>query len=240
MYSGMTRREVRGLAVLIVLAALGVGARQFVHRQEMGNLWVEVPTEKENRVAAKGASLPDPSPASLLTREKLDINQAELDEMAEKLPGIGPAKAQAIVTYREQHGGFQTLQQLEDVPGIGPKTLERLLPLLTLTPAKTKDYQLQPAQTPAPPPAPSASASPAPTPKSPPPKTAPAKSGLINLNTATAEQLQELNGIGEVMARRILEDRRLNGPFRSVEEWTRVKGIGPKTLEKNRHRLTVR
>lgn len=51
-------------------------------------------------------------------------------------------------------------------------------------------------------------------------------SGKININTATAEELETLPGIGEKRAQAIVEDRQNHGPFRTVEELTRVKGIG--------------
>ena len=48
----------------------------------------------------------------------------------------------------------------------------------------------------------------------------------VDLNTATAEELMTLPGIGEKRAADIIADREANGPFRSPEELTRVKGIG--------------
>lgn len=63
--------------------------------------------------------------------------------------------------------------------------------------------------------------------------------GIININTATKEQLMTLNGIGEVKAAAILEYRRENGNFYTVDELTNVKGIGEKTLEKIRARVRV-
>lgn len=56
--------------------------------------------------------------------------------------------------------------------------------------------------------------------------------GLININVATAEQLQILPGIGPGLSQRIVADRKRNGPFRSPEDILRVKGIGQKTYEK--------
>jgi competence protein ComEA len=53
------------------------------------------------------------------------VNRAGADEL-ERLPGIGPAKAEAIVRWREAHGRFRRLEDLLAVPGIGPATLERV------------------------------------------------------------------------------------------------------------------
>jgi competence ComEA-like helix-hairpin-helix protein len=57
----------------------------------------------------------------------------------------------------------------------------------------------------------------------------------INLNTASAEDLAELPDIGPKLAAAIIAGR----PYKTVEEVTKVKGIGPKTLEKMRDKVTV-
>jgi competence protein ComEA len=63
---------------------------------------------------------------------------------------------------------------------------------------------------------------------------------IINLNTADAATLaREMDGIGEAKARAIVEHRQRNGAFRSVDELALVKGVGGKTVEANRPRLTV-
>lgn len=54
---------------------------------------------------------------------------------------------------------------------------------------------------------------------------------LVNLNTATAAELELLPGIGPALAARIVEHRRSNGPFTGVEELDHVRGIGPRTME---------
>jgi len=61
----------------------------------------------------------------------VNINKAEV-AMLTTLPGIGPAKADAIIAYREDVGGFKEKQDLMKVTGIGQKTFEKLEPLITV------------------------------------------------------------------------------------------------------------
>jgi competence protein ComEA len=61
----------------------------------------------------------------------VDINAATADQL-DVLPGVGPATAAAIVSYRTQHGPFQTVDQLADVRGIGPAKLDALRGLVTV------------------------------------------------------------------------------------------------------------
>ncbi len=59
-----------------------------------------------------------------------------------------------------------------------------------------------------------------------------APSGVVNLNSASSEQLQLLPGIGPALAARILEHREQNGAFKSATDLMLVKGIGEKSFEK--------
>lgn len=74
-----------------------------------------------------------------------------------------------------------------------------------------------------------------------PPETAegPAAAAPVNLNTADAEELKTLAGVGDVLAERIIAYREEHGPFRRVEDITLVSGIGPKICSENLGRMTV-
>lgn len=56
--------------------------------------------------------------------EPVDINQADAPSLAENIVGVGPVLAGAIVAYRLENGDFQSIEELLEVPGIGPKVLE--------------------------------------------------------------------------------------------------------------------
>jgi competence protein ComEA len=62
---------------------------------------------------------------------------------------------------------------------------------------------------------------------------------MVNLNTATATELQQLPGIGAKVAARIVEYRTKKGPFKKIEELMNVQGIGEKSFLKLRSQLTV-
>ena len=71
------------------------------------------------------------------------------------------------------------------------------------------------------------------------PETAPAVTGPLNINTATAEQLDTLPGIGPVLAQRIVDYRTANGGFRAAEELLNVSGIGNAKLMEILDEITV-
>lgn len=65
----------------------------------------------------------------------LDLNSAQLAQL-EQLPGIGQKRAQAILDYREAHGGFHSVSQLLQIKGIGRAMLRKLRPLVTVGPQR--------------------------------------------------------------------------------------------------------
>lgn len=66
-----------------------------------------------------------------------------------------------------------------------------------------------------------------------------AYAGPVNINTANVQQLTELNGVGEAKAKAIVAYRDEHGAFKSIEQLANVKGIGLKTVEKNRDMITL-
>src|SRR5262249_48637774 len=150
-------------------------------------------------------------------------NHAELLQ----LPGVGENLATRIEEHRRTHGDFRRVEELTDVYGIGPATMERLRPWVGV------DAEAAEA---APPSTRSSTAS------------VPSKKsgllaekqagGMIDVNRASLGELQSLPGIGPKMAARIVDERERQ-PFHSVQELHRVRGIGPKTLDRIRPYVKV-
>ena len=67
----------------------------------------------------------------------------------------------------------------------------------------------------------------------------PSGSGKINLNTASAEELEELPGIGPVLAQRIIDYREKHGYFKRIEDVQNVSGIGSKRFEQIKDLVTI-
>ena len=65
------------------------------------------------------------------------------------------------------------------------------------------------------------------------------KNGTVRINDADAEELEELNGIGETLSALIVEEREKNGPFHYAEDLEVVKGIGLRTLERFRGQIDL-
>ena len=73
------------------------------------------------------------APSEFLPEETIDLNSATVEEL-QRLDGIGPALAQAIVDYREQNGPFASVEELLEVPGIGEKKLAAIRDLVCADP----------------------------------------------------------------------------------------------------------
>jgi competence protein ComEA len=71
------------------------------------------------------------------------------------------------------------------------------------------------------------------------PASAPAPARVVNINTASAADLESLPSIGAKTAARIIEHRQKNGPFKKIEEVMNVRGVGEKSFLKLKPQLTV-
>ena len=81
---------------------------------------------------APGASPPTGSSTSTETSGTMvNVNTAD-EALLDTIPEVGPATAQAIIDYRTQIGSFTSVEQLIDVSGIGPATLESMRPFVTV------------------------------------------------------------------------------------------------------------
>ncbi len=87
--------------------------------------------ESAEAVGNEGFSEEESDSAGGAAHKKININTASEEDL-QTLSGIGPAKAAAIVEYREAHGGFQSLEELLNVEGIGEYTLSLIVTEITL------------------------------------------------------------------------------------------------------------
>jgi competence protein ComEA len=177
------------------------------------------------------------------TAPLVDVNTATADALR-GLPGIGPKTAQKIIAARP----FATVDDLTRVKGIGPKKLGGLKHLVRAgtspPPRLVRPKVAGRAMRVAPkvramrgvPSARSLSVGQLRRARVAKARPAPEEDGLIDINTATAEALDGLPGIGPKTAEKIIAAR----PFATVDELTRVKGIGPKKLERMRPLVVVR
>jgi len=82
--------------------------------------------------AAPDTSAPVPAVVAEQQQVALDLNKADASTLQSRLSGIGKAKAEAIVAYREEHGDFASVDELLEIKGIGKALLERNRDQLTV------------------------------------------------------------------------------------------------------------
>ena len=143
--------------------------------------------------------------------ETLDPNQVDAIEL-DRLPGVGPSTAEAIVAARESGMVFRRATDMLEVRGIGRATLERMAPYLEFARvARTRASAATPART-------SVDRD----------FTSPGVM-LVDVNSADTELLESLPGIGPALASRIIAERERRA-FATLDDLTRVRGIGSTTV----------
>lgn len=120
----------------------------------------------------------------------------------DRLPGIGPRTAEAILEHRASRGPFRTPEELLDVRGIGPVTLEKIRPWLRWPGGPSKDGRRPGAEAAGPP----------------------------DLNAVDRAFLERLDGIGPELAKNLLEERQRRRGFRAWPDVLETPGIGPAKL----------
>lgn len=226
-YAGRMAPERRAVLLLLGLAVAGQGLR----------VWWSAPGSAPGAVTLfpgvpVGAPLVHRDSSVALTRplapgESIDLDRAPAIELA-RLPRVGMNLARAIVADREARGPFGSLSGLDRVPGVGPGLLRVIKAHARFSAAGTgilsgpdRSIPMKAEDPPGEPWADSERLTP------------------LDLNTATARQLEDLPLVGPALAVRIVAYRSRHGSFPAVDSLIRVPGIGPATLARVRDRLRV-
>lgn len=216
----MSAEERRALVVIAALLVIAAGAR-----------WVERPRPLLDDVAAldldeleRASEEAKPAPAVVMAPgRKLDPNRASAAELM-ALPGVGPALAARIIEERDR-APFSSVSDMARVRGIGPAMTERIAPLISLPAQSTAIARTA-----------SAGRGGASTPGSTVETRAGSRSataesgGPIDLNRASAAELEQVRGIGPVLAARLIAYRDSVGRFASWDAVDSINGVGPSML----------
>lgn len=211
-----TPTERRTLALSLVLLGLGTAARLLLSPGAASYAWTPASSHKPSatvedvrRAVADTLARVAESARPLAAGETIEVNRADAVQL-QRLPGVGAARAKAIVDERETGGPFASVADLARVRGVGPGLLERWAGAIRVE----APNGLRPDRGGA--------------------------AALVDLNRAQLKELQQITGIGPALAKRIVEARARRGSFQSLEDLLDVPGIGPKTLEVLRNQALVR
>lgn len=120
----------KGSRVLDAVRAAG-GAKPGVDTTDQNLARVLVDGE-QIRIGLEAVAPRPPSTAQGTAGGQIDINTATAEQL-EEIPGVGPVLAQRIIAYRDQNGGFSTVEQLTEVSGIGEATFAQMQALVTVS-----------------------------------------------------------------------------------------------------------
>jgi competence ComEA-like helix-hairpin-helix protein len=208
MHTDETRALKRAVLILFVVSAARWGWSQrgaSISDAVDASILPEL-VEGTREAAQEGARRNEP----LGEGETIDPNRAS-DVELDRLPGVGPATARAIVAARDEGSVFRRPEDLLEVRGIGERTLERMRARLSFGALPTSAAPGRPPTT---------------------------SSAPLDVNRAPAEDLERLPGIGPSLAARIVAARQ-ERMFTTVDDLERVPGIGPATLQRLRPHVTV-
>jgi len=231
----LNRTERRALVSAMLLVVLGAGARVLGGPGPDDYSWSPAaagPVMAGSPATVSGAvadalAREERALTPLAAGEQVDPNRAPAEELR-RLPGVGPARAQAIIEGRRAVA-YRSLEDLLRVPGIGPATLGRLAPHLALEahPVSSRGSAARPLARPLPV-GTSSGCSPGST-----------GQPRLAINRADSADLLRLPGVGPVRAGEILRLRTRLGRFRSVAQLSEIQGIGPTTVDRLRPRVCI-
>jgi competence ComEA-like helix-hairpin-helix protein len=118
-----TRRIALWILSLSAIFGLGIEVMEYWSASRVVGSSGVVSVGMDTELQARADSLWRARKAKL--NEPIDLNTADALDL-ERLPGIGPVTAAHMIEYREAHGGFKSVEELDSVAGIGPKKLEAL------------------------------------------------------------------------------------------------------------------
>lgn len=169
--------------------------------------WASAPAQGQTKAATKPAA------------DLIDLNSATAEQL-ETLPGVGPATSKKIIENRP----YKSIDDLKTA-GLIPAAIEKIRPLATVKPVEAAKSSTRKAESKAAEPASKAeskkaeAATKGETKKA---EAAPA-GGLIDLNSAKADEIETLPGIGPATAKAIIDGR----PYKTIDDLDKVKGLGP-------------
>lgn len=121
------KRGIKALCLALAVASCGLSSASLAAPSAgKAQMTQTRPDSADNKAMASAAN------AAESEETTVSINTATVDELAKAMNGVGKKKAQAIVSYREEHGPFKALDDLKQVPGMGDALVERNLPNLKL------------------------------------------------------------------------------------------------------------
>lgn len=206
--------ERRAILILLALAVTGQGIRYLATRPDSAPGDIQLLGAGPDRSPARQAEVAQAAHRPLARGETIDADRATAQELA-RLPRVGFSLAQRIVADRDSGGLFGSLAGLDRVSGVGPGLLRVVGPYLTFS----GGAGIHPV--PPPPPTGAVSAS---HPTSP-----------VNLNTASAGELERLPLIGASRALAIVAWRERHGSFKTLDDLIMVPGVSRRMAEAIRH-----